>query len=148
MNDNRQQHHGAALEDFIPKDELQKILDYAREPQTIEGKLQLFDKLTKEYPVVNPRYPNRTDRRSRAGTFINRMFNTQLELPSIGRRQQIGKAVKFAREYLIEQPQASLYFALAMGAAEEYKEWHALIGDLKPAQQMAILNSEAGESNV
>jgi len=35
-----------------------------------------------------------------------------------------------------------VYFAAAMGAAEEYREWMALVGDLKPEQQLAILATE------
>lgn len=143
MSNNQRQHRGASFADFIPADQLAKIKEYATGPQTLEGKLELFNRLAQEHEVVLP--GGRKDRRSRLGSFINKLFNSEFVLPTTGRRQQIGKAVKFAKEYLIEYPEASVYYAAAMGAAEEYREWMAMIGDIEPEQQMAILNTE-GES--
>lgn len=141
-NNNQRQFRGMSVGDFIPPDQLKQIKEFATGPQTLEGKLQLFTKLAQEHEVSNPRNGGRKDRRSRLGSFINKMFNTELPLPSTGRRQQIGKAIKFAKEYLQENPATSVYGAAAMGAALEYREWMALVGDLKPEQQLAILNSE------
>lgn len=142
----QKQYRGATVGDFIAPDQLEKIKAYAQGPQTLEDKLALYNKLALEHEVVNPRDPKRKDRRSRLGSFINKLFNTQMVLPAIGRRQQIGKAVKFGKEYLKDNPAASIYFAGAMGAAEEYREWMATgIGDLQPEQQLAIINSETAE---
>jgi hypothetical protein len=147
MSNNQKEYRGAKVGDFIAPDQLERIKQYALGPQTLEGKLALYNKLAAEHEVVNPRDPKRKDRRSKLGTFINKLFNTQMELPAVGRRQQIGKAIKFGKEYLKENPGASVYFAAAMGAAEEYREWMALIGDLKPEDQLAIMNSEAAEES-
>jgi|SRR5271157_1136574 len=143
MGQNNKQYRGATVGEFIPADQLKAIKEFALGPQTIEGKLTLFAKLAQEHEVVNPRDKNRKDRRSRLGSFINKMFNTELVLPSTGRRQQIGKAIKFAKEYLIENPTVSVYYAAAMGAALEYREWMACVGGLSEEQQMTILNTEA-----
>ena len=140
MSDNKRQYRGASLADFVPEDQLAKIREFALGPQTLEDKLTLFNKLAQEHEVTNP--SGRKDRRSRLGSFVNRLFNTEFILPSSGRRQQIGKAIKYAKEYLIDNPEASVYFATTMGAAQEYREWMAAIGDLQPEQQMAILNTE------
>jgi hypothetical protein len=131
------------MKEFISPDELAKIKQFAKGPQTLEYKLSLFAKYTVEYEVPNARIPGRKDRRCRLGTFINKLFNTQLVLPAVGRRQQIGKAIKFAKEYLIEHPECAIYYAAAMGAAQEYREWMAAVGELQPEQQMAILDAEA-----
>lgn len=145
MNNKQTQYRGAAVADFIPADQLAKIKAFATEPRTIEDKLALFNRYAAEHEVVNPNNPKRKDRRSRLGTFINKMFNSQLVLPQVGRRQQIGKAVKFAKEYLIENPTVSVYYAAGMGAALEYREWMDLVGDLNPEQQLSILNSDVTE---
>jgi len=70
------------------------------------------------------------------------MFNTEIVLPSTGRRQQIGKAIKFGKEYLQDHSDVSVYYAAAMGAALEYREWMACIGGLSEAQQLAVLNND------
>lgn len=142
QNNQNRQYSGASVGDFVAPDQLKTIRDFALGPQTLEGKLTLFNKLAAEHEVTNPKNSNRKERRSRLGTFINKLFNTELVLPSVGRRQQIGKAIKFAKEYLTEHPEISVYYAAAMGAAIEYREWIALVGDLKPEQQMAILNDD------
>lgn len=145
-NKPRQSFRGASVGDFLAPDQLKTIKEFALGPQTLEGKLQLYVKLSTEHEVSNPKAQGRKDRRSRLGGFINKMFNTELVLPSVGRRQQIGKAIKYGKDYLTDNPTVSVYFAAAMGAAQEYREWQALIGDLQPEQQMAILNSESTDN--
>lgn len=141
-NNQRREYRGATVGDFIPPDQLSEIKKFALGPVTLEGKLKLFAQLAQEHEVPNPRDPKRKDRRSKLGSFVNKMFNTELVLPSVGRRQQIGKAIKFAKEYLTEHPDVSVYHAVAMGAALEYREWMQLVGDLQPEQQLSIMNSE------
>lgn len=136
-------YRGATVGDFLAPDQLASIKQFAQGPVTLEGKLKLFKQLSVEHEVVSH---GRKDKRSRLGSFVNKMFNTQLALPSTGRRQQIGKAIKFGQEYLIENPTVSVYYAAAMGAAIEYREWMTLVGDLKPEQQLAILNQDATET--
>jgi hypothetical protein len=142
---NKQQYRGAVVADFIPADQLAKIKEFAMEPRTLKDKLALFDKYATEHEVPNPNNTKRKDRRSRLGSFVNKMFNSQLVLPQVGRRQQIGKAIKFAKTYLIEHPEVSVYYATGMGAAIEYREWMDLVGDLNPEQQLSIMNSELTE---
>jgi hypothetical protein len=125
----------------IPPSQLEEILNYAKDPQTLEDKLKLFDRYCVDYEVVNT-HTGFKSRRSKLGTFINDLFKTKLLLPIGQRRYQIAMAIKFARFYLIENPDVSIYFATAMGAADEYREWMASVGDLKPEQQMAILASD------
>lgn len=138
----RRPFRGARIGDFIPQDQLEKIREYALAPQSLEDKLILFNKMVVEHEVPHPKDPTKKDHRSKLGSFINRLFYTQMKLPIIGRRQQIGKAVKYAREYLKDNPHASIYFAAAMGAAEEYREWMATVGDLTPTQQEIVMDVE------
>jgi hypothetical protein len=133
---------GATVAEFIPLEQLEKIKAFAMGPQTIGGKVELYDKYSTEYEVVNKYNPKWKNRRCKLGMFINDLFNSQLELPTVGRRQQIGNAIKFGRAYLIDNPDSSIYHAAAMGAAQEYREWMNLVGDLSPEQQMAILKVE------
>jgi len=141
MGQNRQ-YHGATVAEFLPLDQLEEIKKFALGPQTLEGKLALYAKYAMEHEVANPKDPKRKDRRSRLGSFINKMFNTELVLPSTGRRQQIGKAIKFGKEYLQDHPEVAVYYAAAMGAAMEYREWMACVGGLSEAQQLSVLNSD------
>jgi hypothetical protein len=142
MSQNNRPYRGASVGDFIPPEQLEQIKQYAQGPQTLEGKMDLYNRLAAEHEVTNPQHPGRKDKRSRLGSFINKMFNSELVLPSVGRRQQIGKAIKYGKDYLQEHPEVSVYYAAGMGAAEEYREWMALVGDLKPEQQLAILATE------
>jgi len=142
MSQNNRQWRGASVGDFIAPDQMEEIKKYAQGPQTLEGKLDLYNRLAAEHEVTNPHNPGRKDKRSRLGSFINKMFNSELVLPSTGRRQQIGKAIKYGKDYLTDHPEVSVYYAAGMGAAEEYREWMALVGDLKPEQQLAILATE------
>lgn len=142
MPQNNRQYRGATVGDFIPPDQLALIKKFAEAPPTLEGKLALYNKLAAEHEVINPHQPGRKEKRSKLGTFINKLFNTEIVLPAMGRRQQIGKAIKFGKDYLIDHPEVSVYHAAAWGAAEEYREWMALVGDLQPEQQLAIMNTE------
>jgi hypothetical protein len=142
MSQNNRQYRGATVAEFIPQDQLEEIKKFALGPQTLEGKLALYAKYATEHEVANPKDPKRKDRRSRLGSFINKMFNTELVLPSTGRRQQIGKAIKFGKEYLQDHSDVSVYYAAAMGAAMEYREWMACVGGLSEAQQLAVLNND------
>jgi hypothetical protein len=139
MSRNQQQHpYEINIKSFLDAETLEKIKQFAQEPVTLEDKLKLFIKLSTNHQVTLP--GGRTDYRSRLGSFINKLFNSEMILPSTGRRQQIGNAIKFAEAYLRENPKASIYHATTMGAAEEYKEWMTLVGDLKPEHQLAIMN--------
>lgn len=140
-----QQHkasRGASIGDFITTDQLEIIKSHALGPLTIEEKLEYFRKLTVEYTVTNPKTNYKT-RRSRLGQFINKIYNTELVLPSAGRWQQIQKAIKAAKEYLIDNPEVSVYYAAAAGAAIEYREWQAEVGGMTEEQQMSAVTSEA-----
>jgi|SRR5208282_1524178 len=141
MSKTNQRHQGyeVNIKNFLDAETLAKIKEFATEPVTLEGKLKLFTKLSTNRQVNLG--GGRTDYRSQLGSFINKLFNSEMVLPSTGRRQQIGTALKFAEVYLRENPESSIYHAAAMGAAEEYREWQILVGDLKPEQQMAIMSS-------
>jgi hypothetical protein len=141
MKNNRVRFQGAPIAQFIPPDQLAEILNYARDPQTLDDKLKLFDRLCVNYEIVNE-YTGFKSRRSKLGTFINDLFKVEMVLPLSQRRYQIVMALKFARLYLIENPNVSIYYATVMGAADEYREWMASVGDLKPEQQIAIMNSQ------
>lgn len=132
------------MKEFISPDELKKIKKVAQEGKTLQGKLRLYDGLAQEYEIPHPRYQNVKSKRSKLGMFVNKLFSTQegLILPIVGRRQQIGCAIKYGKAYLIENPEVGIYFAAAMGAAQEYREWMASIGDLTEEQQTNIINSE------
>ena len=127
------------IKSFLDAETLEKIRQFAQEPVTLEDKLKLFVKLSTNHQVTLS--GGRTDYRSRLGSFVNKLFNSEMTLPSTGRRQQIGNAIKYAEAYLRGNPEVSIYYATAMGAAEEYKEWMTLVGDLKPEQQLSIMNS-------
>jgi hypothetical protein len=137
-NDNRG--HELKIRDYIDEDSLKAILEFAKEPADLDGKLRLFTKYATNTKVNLP--GGRVDYRSRIGSFINKLFNSELTLPSTGRRQQIGNAVKYAEVYLREHSEVAIYYAAAMGAAQEYREWMDLVGGLKPEQQIAIMSSE------
>jgi len=137
----RKSFSGAPMAQFLPPDQLAEILNYAKDPQSLEDKLKLFDRLSIDYEVINT-HTGYKSRRSKLGAYINELFKTELLLPIDQRRYQITMALKFARLYLIENPTASIYYATTMGAAEEFREWMASVGDLKPEQQMAILATE------
>jgi hypothetical protein len=139
MNNHQHENTGAKIKDFVSPERLKQIVDYARAPQTLEDKVRIYDKLATEYEVTF-----RTGwkvRRSHLGIFINTLFSTSMPLSRDYRHQQIEQAIKKGREYLEEMPEAAIYFAAAMGAAEEYREWTALFGGLNPEQQMAALEA-------
>src|SRR5271156_2319349 len=138
-NQPRHQNYEINIKNFLDAEPLDKIKAFALEPVTLEGKLKLFVKLSTNRQVTLP--GGRTDYRSALGSFVNKLFNSEMVLPSTGRRQQIGMALKFAEAYLRENTESSIYHAAAMGAAEEYREWMTLVGDLKPEQQLAIMSS-------
>lgn len=139
MSKNQSRGHEFNIRDHIDQDSLAKILEFAKGPTDVEGKLKLYQKLSTNQKVNLP--GGRVDYRSRLGSFINKLFNTELVLPSTGRRQQIGNAVKYGETYLRENPDVSVYFAATMGAAQEYREWQDLVGGLKPEQQIATMSS-------
>ena len=82
MGQNNRQYHGATVAEFLPQDQLEAIKKFAQEPQGLEEKLNLYAQYATEHEVANPKDPKRKDRRSRLGSFINKMFNTELVLPS------------------------------------------------------------------
>lgn len=137
---NNKERHELKVRDFLDPESLATILQFAKEPTDIESKIRLFGKYATNQKVNLP--GGRVDYRSKIGSFINKLFNSELVLPSTGRRQQIGNAVKYAESYLREHSEVAIYYAAAMGAAQEYREWMDLVGGLKPEQQIAIMNSE------
>ena len=135
----QQSNYDVNIKSYLDEETLERLRQFAKEPITLEDKLALFAKLAANHQVKLQ--GGRTDYRSRLGTFINKLFNSELRLPSTCRRQQIGNAIKFAEVYLREHPEVSIYLAAAYGAAAEYKEWITTVGDLKPEQQLSIMTS-------
>ena len=131
---------GAPIAQFIGVDKFQEIVEYAKDPQTAEAKLKLYDRLSSDHEIVNVNTGHKSWG-STLGGHINIIFHSDLPLPGAQRRHQILQALKFGRTYLVENPEASVYFAATMGAAEEYREWMATIGDLQPEQQKSIIDA-------
>lgn len=127
----------------IDPKQLEKIKAFATGPKTVEEKLDLYDRYSTEYEVVNQYNPKWKSHRCKLGMFIHELFNGQLKLPIVGRRQQIGNAIKLGRLYLIDHPDSSVYNAAGMGAAIEFRDWMNLVGDLSPEQQLAILKIDS-----
>jgi len=142
MSNNKGHHFGPSVGDFIAPDQLKEIMAFATGPTTLQDKLRLFDKLSEEHMVSDKRNPERKTRRSRLGGYVNNIFNTTLILPTVGRWQQIAKAIKFGKTYLQENPAVSVYYAVFMGAAQEYREWQALVGGLTEEQQLDIVKGD------
>jgi hypothetical protein len=132
---------GAPIAQFLSPGQLQEIIDYAKDPQPIESKLKLYDRLATDAEIVNPNTGHKSWG-SVLGGHINNLFHTKLSLPSDQRRYQILQALKFGRAYLVENPDVSVYFAAIIGAAEEYREWVATVGDLQPEQQKSIVGGD------
>ena len=113
-------------------------MEFAKEPVGLEEKLKLFTKLSTNHQVTLP--GGRKVGRCRLGSFVNNLFNNQMILPTTGRYQQIGNALRHAEAYLRDNPEAPIYYATAMGAALEYREWLSLGEEPSSEQQMAALD--------
>lgn len=140
-------HFSNSIADLVPQDQIERALAVATRPYTLEEKLKKFDELKVEKAQWNPRANNgkgRMEKRSVLGTLANQIFNKfeGLTLPNINRRQQIGNAIRFGRQFLIDNPEVSVYYALLQGAAQEAREWNMCVGNLSEEQQISMLSNE------
>jgi hypothetical protein len=102
----------------------------------------MFDQLALEHEYTD-HFSKRKSYRCVLGTFVHHLFSTSMKLPPTGRRQQIMYALKYAKRYLIENPEVSIAYAVGMGAAQERREWLITIGDVTAVDQISILSQEA-----
>lgn len=140
IGDSEMQKPSFNIADMINKDELNRLVEFANSPMTLDEKLASWDRQVQEVNTPHP-VTKRIVKRSILGTYALEAFTKgQFKLPNCASMHtQIKAALQHGRTYLKDNPEVSIFYALSAGISIAFREWKALVSDMTEEEVNRIM---------